>query len=142
MKKKIKKEKRKRRHKRVRAKISGTVTHPRLCVFRSNKHIYAQLIDDEKGHILANASDVELTSYSLKKRKTKISHETDTKQKRETDAKVLTGNIAIAYEVGKLIAKKSLTKKIEKVVFDRGGYKYHGRVKFLAEGARAGGLKL
>jgi len=106
-----KQKKRYKRHKRVRAKIFGTKEVPRLCVFRSAKHIYCQLIDDEKGRTLFAASDLE-----LKKSKT-------------------------AYEVGKLIAKKALEKKIKKVVFDRGGYKYHGRVKALAEGAREGGLK-
>jgi large subunit ribosomal protein L18 len=119
------KEKRKKRHKRIRAKIFGTAEKPRLCVFRSAKHIYCQIIDDEKGHTLAAASDFEIK----KARKTKT-------QKSEKK-----GKIAISYEVGKLIAQKALEKKIEKVVFDRGGYKYHGRIKALAEGARDGGLK-
>lgn len=121
--KKNKKEKREQRHKRVRAKIKGTSKIPRLCVFRSNKHIYAQLIDDEKGKTLVSASDLDI--------KTKI-----TKTKKE-----LTGKAAVAYRVGQIIAQKALDKKIEKVVFDRGGYKYHGRIKALAEGAREGGLK-
>jgi large subunit ribosomal protein L18 len=130
--------KRYRRHKRVRAKIFGTLKRPRLCAFRSNKHIYAQLIDDEKGKTLATASDLELKPKT-KKGKSKV---------------------AVAYEVGKLIAEKALGKKfaeaspnltprsasqssaIEKVVFDRGGYKYHGRIKALAEVAREGGLKI
>ncbi len=99
--------KRLRRHKRVRAKIKGTAKVPRLCVFRSNKHIYGQLIDDEKGKILLSAKD----------------------------------NIVIAKKVGKLLAEKAIVKKYKKVVFDRAGYKYHGRVKSLAEGAREGGLK-
>jgi large subunit ribosomal protein L18 len=124
MKKEIKQQRRYRRHKRIRAKVFGTARRPRLCVFRSNKHIYAQLIDDEKGKTLAAASDLELK----KTQKTK-------KLKNEKNKKV-----AIACEVGKLIAEKAKTKKIEKVVFDRGGYKYHGRVKALAEGAREGGL--
>lgn len=109
--------KRERRKKRVRAKIFGTKERPRLSVFRSNKHIYCQLIDDEKGHTLLSASDLELKEISEKNR------------------------LKIAFEVGKLIAKKALEKNIQKVVFDRGPYKYHGRVKALAEGARAGGLK-
>ena len=121
MKTEIKYEKRKRRHKRVRAKIHGTAKVPRLCVFRSAKHIYAQLIDDEKGKTIVAASDQEL------KRKTK-----NEKQKTKVE---------VAREVGKLIAEKALEKKIEKVVFDRGGYKYHGKIKALAEGARTGGLK-
>ena len=113
----IKQEKRLRRHKQVRAKIYGTKERPRLCVFKSVKYIYAQLIDDEKGKTLAAVSYRELKGKGAK---TKV----DT-----------------AKEVGKLIAKKALEKKIEKVVFDRGGYQYHGRVKALAEGAREGGLK-
>jgi len=111
-----KQEKRIRRHKRVRAKIFGTKERPRLCVFRSVKHIYAQLIDDEKGKTLVAASD-----KGLKK----------TKRDKKVD---------IAKETGKLIAEKAKEQKIEKVVFDRGGYQYHGRVKALAEGAREGGL--
>ncbi len=121
---KIKREKRYRRHKRIRAKISGTAEVPRLCVFRSAKHIYAQLIDDEKRRTLVSASDRELKE---KKGQTKTEK---------------------AKEVGRLIAKKALDyksegkeHKIEKVVFDRGGYAYHGRVKALAEGVREGGLQ-
>ena len=102
-----KQEKRIRRHKKVRAKIKGTSKSPRLCVFRSNKYIYAQLIDDEIGKTLASAKS------ELKK----------------------------ADKVGKDIAKKAGDLKIEKVVFDRGGYKYHGKVKAIAEAAREGGLK-
>lgn len=116
---KIKREKRYKRHKRIRVKIFGTAKVPRLCVFRSAKHIYAQLVDDEKGHILITASDLEIEKLKNKK----------------------SGKIALAHQVGKLIAQKALEKKIEKVAFDRGGYKYHGRVKSLAEGAREGGLK-
>jgi large subunit ribosomal protein L18 len=109
MKKSIKQQKRQRRHKRIRARISGTAKTPRLCVFKSNQYIYAQLIDDQKGKIIASAKD----SLSIKQAK----------------------------KVGELIAKKALEKKIAKVVFDRAGYKYHGRVKALAEGAREVGLK-
>ncbi|TSC75771.1 MAG: large subunit ribosomal protein L18 [Parcubacteria group bacterium Gr01-1014_30] len=112
-----KKEKRYRRHRRIRAKIFGTKEVPRLCIFRSSKHIYAQLIDDMTGRILLSASEKELKS---KKRQIKV---------------------AGAKQVGILIAKKALEKKVERAVFDRGGYKYHGRVRALAEGAREGGLK-
>lgn len=112
-----KQEKRFRRHKRVRAKVSGTSKMPRLCVFRSAKHIYAQLIDDEKGKTLVAASE------------------------RELKRKMKSKKLERAKEVGKLIAKKAQDMKIEKIVFDRGGYQYHGRVKALAEGAREGGLK-
>ena len=112
-----KREKRIWRHTRVRAKIKGTSDKPRLCVFRSAKHIYAQLIDDEKGKTIASASDLEIKGAS-KSRKTEV-----------------------AREVGKLIAEKAMQKKIKKVVFDRGGLIFHGRVKALAEGAREGGLQ-
>lgn len=91
----------------MRAKIKGTADVPRLCVFRSSKYIYAQIIDDEKGKTLVAVS----------------------------------GKLASADKVGKSIAKKTIEKKISKVVFDRGGYKYHGRVKALADGARDAGLK-
>ncbi len=111
-----KKEQRYRRHKRVRAKLIGTSKIPRLCVFRSNKHIYGQLIDDEKRRILLIAKD------------------TDVKKKSKS-------KIEIAKEVGKLLAQKAVDKKYKKIVFDRSGYKYHGRIKALAEGAREDGLK-
>ena len=105
------------RHKRVRGKISGTAERPRLNVFRSNTNIYAQIIDDVKGVTLAAASslDKEISGNG--------------------------GNKEAAKEVGKLLAKKATDKGIAEVVFDRGGYVYHGRVKELAEGAREGGLK-
>ncbi len=106
-----------RRHTRVRGKISGTAECPRLDVFRSNSNIYAQLIDDVKGVTLVSASSVEKDFGETK------------------------GNKEEARKVGQLIAKRALEKKITEVVFDRGGYVYHGRVKELAEGAREGGLK-
>ena len=118
-----KQEKRYRRHKRVRAKVFGSLQVPRLCVFRSNKHIYAQLIDDEEAKTILSASDLELGVVKDKKSKDKLA-----------------GKSARAFEVGKLIAKKALEVKVKRVVFDRNGYKYHGRVKALAEGARQGGL--
>lgn len=105
------------RKERVRAKVSGTVAQPRLAVFRSLKHIYAQIIDDDKGITLVSAADTELK---------------DTEKMKKVDK---------AQAVGKLIAEKAAAKKISQVVYDRGGNKYHGRVKALAEGARAGGLK-
>ena len=110
-----KQQKRYRRHHKIRAKIIGSKKCPRLSVFRSNQHIYAQLIDDEEGKTLANISDLKLKK-NIKK-------------------------IKAADEIGKLIAEKALEKKIKKVVFDRGGYKYHGRIKAVAEAARKGGLK-
>lgn len=137
-----KQEKRKRRHKRGRVKIIGTNEIPRLCVFRSPKHIYAQLINDEKGKTLISVSDQEIKKPKF----SSVSKKEKAKNKEEKTAGK--GKIAVAYELGKLIAKKALDyssgsrgKKIEKIVFDRGGYKYHGRVKALAEGAREGGLK-
>ena len=119
-----KQEKRKRRHRKVRAKISGTSKVPRLCIFKSNKYIYAQLIDDQKGKTILN-------SDNLKFKKTK------TKTKTSSSS----GKVGLAREVGKMIAEKAVKKGIKNIVFDRSGYKYHGRVKALAEGAREGGLK-
>ena len=105
------------RHKRVRGKISGTPEMPRLNVFRSEANIYAQVIDDVNGVTLASASSLDkaIEGYG--------------------------GNVAAATAVGKLVAERALAKGIETVVFDRGGYLYHGRVKALADGAREGGLK-
>jgi len=111
-------EKRKRRHKRVRARVKGTSERPRLSVFRSNRHIFVQLIDDESGKTIAASSDIQ-----LKKSKKK---------------KVIPKERASA--VGELIAKIAKEKKITRVVFDRGGYTYHGLVKEVADGARRGGL--
>jgi large subunit ribosomal protein L18 len=128
MEKRIKKEIRARRHLRVRAKVSGTGQKPRLCVFRSNKHIYASLIDDEKNKTLLVVNDKEI-------KKSKVDKSKAGKEEK------MAAKVATAYEVGQLIAQKALKNKIEKVVFDRGGYKYHGRVKALADGARKGGLK-
>ena len=135
MKRKIKQKARNRRHKRVRGKISGTSERPRLCVFRSNQHIYAQLIDDEKNKVLAVASDLKIKQKTKAKTKSKSSSVKDEKKKE------LSAKRALGFEVGKLIAKKAKDLKIKEVVFDRGGYKYHGRVKSLADGARAEGLK-
>jgi len=131
-----KNKKRHRRHQRVRAKIFGTKECPRLSVFRSSKHIYAQLIDDEKGKTLASSSDQEFSKPSIKARKSSKS-----KKESPSSKEKKAGKVDIAYRVGKLIAQKALKIKVAKVVFDRGGYKYHGRVKALAEGARKGGLK-
>ena len=107
---------RKKRHARVRTRISGTAEVPRLSVFRSNSHIFAQIIDDEKGTTLVSSS-----SLSLKLKNG--------------------GNTESAKLVGKDIAEKAKSKKITKVVFDRGGYLYHGRIKALAEAARSAGLE-
>ena len=105
------------RHKRVRGKISGTAECPRLCVYRSNANITAQVIDDVAGVTLVSATTLEKTFENYG------------------------GNKAAAREIGKLVAERALAKGIENVVFDRGGYLYHGRVQELADGAREGGLK-
>lgn len=124
---------RKLRHKRARARVHGTKNRPRLSVFRSNKHIYAQLIDDEKGETLVSASDLEIPDKKIKVSQKKFKEKfRPPKQASKTFA---------AYKVGKILAQKAKKKKISKVVFDRSGYKYHGRVKALAEGAREGGLE-
>jgi len=133
----VKHEKRHRRHRRVRARIKGTKDVPRLCVFRSSNHVYAQLIDDDKKQTLAVAKDSEIKSAKRKMQSAKIKIK-EGEEKKEIN---LSGKIALAYEVGKLIAQKAKDKKIEKAVFDRAGYKYHGRVKALADGAREAGLK-
>ena len=109
---------RQRRHLRVRMNIAGTASLPRLNVYRSNKHIYAQIIDDEKGVTLVSASS------------------------NDKELKLANGsNIEAAKQVGALVAKRALEQSITAVVFDRGGYLYHGRVQALAEGAREAGLK-
>jgi len=120
------------RHKRIRAKIVGTAVRPRLCVFRSGKHIYAQLVDDGKGRVLFAASDSNLKNRASAKSKGKDEKGVHIVSQAKVDK---------AREVGKLIAEKAKNSKIEKVVFDRGGYGYHGRIKAVAEGAREGGLK-
>jgi large subunit ribosomal protein L18 len=112
---------RKRRHERVRKTLSGTSARPRLNVFRSLSHIYAQVIDDTTGHTLVSASSLEKEISSLNGSET-------TKTKR-------------AIAVGKLVAERALAAGITEVVFDRGGYKYHGRVKALADASREAGLK-
>ncbi len=112
---KIKKAKRIRKHCRIRAKIKGTAARPRFSVFRSSKHLFVQLIDDEKNKTIVSASDQEIKSKADKK--------------------------VSVQELGKLIAQKAVDKKIKKVVFDRGGYKYHGQIKALADAAREAGLE-
>src|SRR6267378_403570 len=107
-----------RRHLRVRKKVAGTPARPRLVVIRSSKHIYAKRVADERGTTLAGA--------------------TDTSEGVQVEGK---GKVARSFAVGKLIAAKAKDKGIAKVVFDRGGYQYHGRVKAVADGARKGGLE-
>jgi len=105
-----------RRKSRIRAKIFGTAKKPRLSVFRGLRHLYVQLIDDATGKTLIWAKDLEIKDGKLKK-------------------------VEVSFKVGELIAKKAIVAGIEEVVFDRGGNKYHGRVKAVADGARKGGLK-
>lgn len=117
---KLRAEGRERRHNRVRKTVSGTLERPRLNVFRSDKHIYAQVIDDLAGETLASASTI------------------DTELRAEVEGKSKTER---AKMVGELVAKRAQDKGIKKVVFDRGGYQYHGRVKALADAAREAGLE-
>lgn len=113
MAKKTKKLKREIRHRRVRSKIFGTSERPRLSVFKSNKHLYIQLVDDNAGNTLSSASDKDIKESKNGK----------------------------SYELGKYIAKKAVGLGIKKIVFDRGGYKFHGAILELAKGAREGGLE-
>ena len=115
-----KKDKRLRRRIRIRKKIRGTPDRPRLTVYRSLKYVYAQIIDDESGHTIAAASSVE---------------------KELRDSLKSTKDLEAAKLVGKLVAKRAMEKGISEVVFDRNGYKYHGRIKALADAAREEGLK-
>lgn len=110
---------RQRRHERTRKKLSGTAQRPRLSVFRSLNHVYAQIIDDSKGLTLVAASSLDSSLTGIKQK----------------------GNIAMAKTVGSLIARKAAEKGIKQVVFDRSGYLYHGRVKALADAAREAGLE-
>ena len=108
-------------HRRIRRKVSGTAERPRLAVYFSGKHVYAQVIDDDAGRTLVSAATTEKSLGGKSKS---------------------AANRATAEQIGRLIAERSLAKKIEKAVFDRGGFLYHGKVKALADAAREGGLKL
>jgi large subunit ribosomal protein L18 len=112
-----KKEIRERIHRRIRRKVAGTAERPRLAVFRSVAHIYAQIIDDSQGTTIVSASSV------------------------DKSVKTNGGNVAAAKAIGRLVAERAKEKGIQKVVFDRGGYLYHGRVKALADAAREAGLE-
>jgi large subunit ribosomal protein L18 len=115
---KTKADRRHRRHVRIRRKIQGTAERPRLAVFRSSKHVYAQIIDDDRGHTIVGVSD---QAKDVKSEKS--------------------GKVAASFAVGKLLGERAVAAGVKKVVFDRGGYPYHGRVKGLADGARKGGLE-
>ena len=117
---KLRKVSRLKRKKSIRKRISGTAERPRLSVFRSSRHIYAQLVDDIKGDTLISASSVEKTARDLPK---------------------FDGKVAMAEHIGKVLAERAKEKGIETVVFDRNGFLYHGRVKALSSGAREAGLK-
>jgi len=123
---KSKREKRIRRHKRVRAKVIGTAERPRLSVFRSNKHLYAQLIDDVSGKTMVSSSSMEF------KKNKKI------KSIRKTEK---TDDVGYAEKIGDVLIEKALAKGIKEAVFDRGGYAYHGNIKKLADAARKAGLR-
>ena len=113
-------ESRDRRHQRIRKKVFGTPERPRLSVYRSLNHVYAQIIDDTKGNTIVAASTLEKEMGAAQGHK---------------------GNVGTAKKVGELIARRALEKGLKKVVFDRGGYRYHGRVKALADSAREAGLE-
>ena len=115
----IRNHRRKKKHLRIRNRISGTAQCPRLCVYRSLSHIYAQLVDDRAGHTLASASTLKLEGKKLKQG----------------------SNVEAARKVGKVVAEQARKEGIEQVVFDRAGYIYRGRIKALAEAAREAGLK-
>lgn len=126
---KIKRETRIRRHGRIRAKVQGNSETPRISVFKSLKHIYAQLIDDAAGVTLVAVKESDISSEQMEKEVVK------------NEEKELMGMVKKAYLIGKLLAEKAKEKNISKAVFDRGGYLYLGQIKALADGARAGGLK-
>jgi large subunit ribosomal protein L18 len=138
--------KRWRRHKRVRNRVSGTPERPRVCVFRSNVHIYAQLIDDTAGRTLVSVSSLKLDAAAAKSApKAEPKAKAEGKKGKKADAAETAvaadgRKIALAREVGKLLAQAAQSKGFKKVAFDRGGYLYHGRVAALAEGAREAGL--
>ena len=115
--------KRNKRRRKIRAKIIGTKNRPRLSVFKSNKGLFLQLINDDNGKTLASASSKEV--------------KVDSK-----DNKKLSGKVGISYELGKIISNKAQKLKIKQAVFNRGGYKFHGRIKAVVDGAREGGLKI
>jgi large subunit ribosomal protein L18 len=118
IKKQDKNETRQKRHMRIRRRIVGTTERPRLCIYRSNKHIYCQIVDDDKSHTLASASTLDTALKGTK-----------------------TWDREAAKKVGQLIAERAKAAGVGAVIFDRGGYIYHGRVAAVADGARAGGLE-
>ncbi|MBN2364440.1 50S ribosomal protein L18 [candidate division WOR-3 bacterium] len=126
---KLKRKQREKRHDRIRMKISGTASVPRLNVYRSLKHIYAQIIDDTTGNTLVSSSSLQDAELL------------DKVQLAKSDDKTVKGKTLAAKKAGKILAEKAAGKKIKKIVFDKGPYKFHGRVKAFADGAREGGLE-
>jgi large subunit ribosomal protein L18 len=137
--------KRWRRHKRVRNRVIGTSDRPRVCVFRSNTHIYAQLIDDTVGRTLVSVSSLKLKgSATTVSAKTEAAAEGKKSKKADKAGKTAAAGghkVGLAREVGRLLAEAAKSKGVNKVAFDRGGYLYHGRVAALAEAAREAGLE-
>ncbi|HET6347558.1 MAG TPA: 50S ribosomal protein L18 [Candidatus Krumholzibacteria bacterium] len=139
--------KRWRRHKRVRNRVTGTPERPRVCVFRSNAHIYAQLIDDTAGRTLVSVSSLKVTAPAAAAPAPQAEGDTEGKKGKKSkkgdesaSAAAAGRKIVLAREVGRLLAEAAKAKGVTRVAFDRGGYLYHGRVAALAEGARQGGL--
>jgi large subunit ribosomal protein L18 len=125
----IKRTRRLRRHRRIRTRLGGTAVRPRLSVFRSNRHLFLQLIDDESGSTLVAVRDTEILGIGKESKGPK------------TSAAKSGTRILLAYRLGENLAKKAQEKGIGKAAFDRGGYRYHGIIKAVAEGARKGGIK-
>ncbi len=144
-----------RRHRRLRLRISGTAARPRVSVFRSGQHIYAQVINDEMGTTLVQASSLDKEAAGIEPLLPAVAESEppaaggkDTKQGKQAKAQAtpagrrpLSKRMRQAHQVGTLLAQRALAKGIKEIVFDRGGYPYHGRIKALAESARAGGLE-
>jgi len=139
--------KRTRRHMSIRNKVQGTPERPRVCIFRSKEHIYAQLIDDMAGITLASVSSLKVDPGKLKAPAAAAAAEGDEKgkkgkkEKKDAKAKPVSRRILVAREVGRLLAEAAAAKGVSKIAFDRGGYLYHGRIAALADSARENGLE-
>ncbi len=129
-----------RRHKRVRNRVIGTTERPRVCVFRSNDHIYAQLIDDTKGHTIVSVSSLKLDAPAAAAKPAKKA-KAEKGEKSESAEASGGRKTSLAREVGRLLAEAAKAKGVSLVAFDRGGYRYHGRVAALADAARQNGLE-
>lgn len=137
--------KRKRRHWSIRNKVHGTAERPRVCVFRSRDHIYAQVIDDMAGVTITSVSSLKIDASELKSKGASVDARGDDKgegkKKSKKKTAVISRRIMVAREVGRLLAEAASSKGVTKIVFDRGGYLYHGRVAALADSARKNGLE-